>query len=785
MLISLNPTVASASATDFQVIETQSADTPAVVEPQESIPAPGQTSAPPPPELRLERARLQEAEGNTDLSLEARQSTYNELLSRVTGLRVQDPRRQDAVRLFIDNAYRLAWSRYDQGDTAAGNAIERDMANLLQRYDLPTPRGGWALPLAQWRWLRARVAADAGDTTGDQADRVRVEVLSREADANPDDFVALSRFRLRFLDYTRKTEEENTRFCDYVAQLDAQFANFDTFRTEMLNCDLEKILMLRNQNKLIEAFDLLQPLYDRIELLRNENDFNKFALLLVKIRSEQGYIANLLGRKRDSVNFYRQASADFSRIMNGSSYYLTFTNELQSAFDLFANTDLSSSPQFANSTDRNRELVRMFSQVATALDRTMATYPNSSDVASTAADARSRAAFALMALGRWTEARSEAERALSSIEPFLVLEGNGPYTDRAVSQCRILELANRIAVNQQDTASVLSTYQRINAQCGAWLRRFPWDLYARQQLVQAATRSGTYLSSIGQISDAQPMLRMASNWGSSSASFELAQILRNENSGFYDLDAARAVHSLSLRQTHRAIDVAATSAEGSTYLYAASLFQFGSVERCPIQDLPLPPDLECAGFPGIDGPVKWLQVARSGRVGDAQTAAFRQIEALPALREFSYPDAVFAALRRQSANNAGNTNQRLVYSGFILAAPMKPTDIMDLRRTNEISRSSSASCIIWNLSVVSQPGEINVREEYILPDYPAMPHQVGPQSTILDGGRKIATTLSLSTANGLLQNGLCAGPGDPLGTYRFDIYEGESLLGSLSFDLVE
>lgn len=734
--------------------------------------------------LEIDRAMLLEEQGEADRAISLRQAIYQKQMANIHTATDNQNALPDQIRQLVENAYNLGWFRIDQNDLLGARAIESKLETLLQPFDSQGPRREWALPLARWHWLRAGIFDQIGNQEVAQSSTARALQVTAERDTYLEDYAELSRLRLRILDYNRRTENDLEEYCELARQLNLESSG--EFQRQIFSCRFRMALYLRDAGNYADAMNSLESLVNDLQDKINDRDYRRFSILIPKALSEQSYVASMLGQQENSVNLIVRAAESFSEILRESSFVQTYANEIKDTYLNFSNLNLYRSPRFSDRIIRGRETVRIFSDLANALDRTLLTYPNSASIAFVSADVRLRTANALVELGQPDEAQNWISSALALVEPHSVLNGNVEFTEDARSQCSLHAANVKIAFARRNAELARTAYNTAEERCGPWLRRFPWDVFTRDEVVGAAVQAGTLLSEARRFEDALPLLTFASDWGWSEASFELAQIYRDPDFSGFDLDTARRLHSLSLRQGAFNLSLPATSGNAQTR-FSVTLRQYGNVERCPVQDEPLPEDLVCAGFLGIRDMTHWIKVARGYTVADDVVLALDTLANQTANNgSFAYAVRRLLAQGNSPATNDGNDNLIILENSQVISYAAGEFDLLGIRLSPTISRVSRSNCLGWILQFQPRSGFASLNMEYILSDIPSEPHNLSPEFQISEDGKVISTTRQISTEGGIdLYQPFCLSPGDPIGTYRFVIRQNGQMLANLSFEVVE
>lgn len=734
--------------------------------------------------LEIDRAMLLEEQGEADRAISLRQAVFEEQMARIQSVTDGEVPQPDQIRQLVENAYYLAWFRIDQNDLPAARAIESTLRSLLQPHDLQGLRREWALPLAQWHWLRAGVYNQVGNRAIGQEAVARALQITEERNTYPEYYADLSRLRLRILDYNRRTEDDLEDYCALAHQLNSESSG--GFKKQLFNCRFVSALYQRDEQKYEEAINSMDLIINDIVNYTNDHEYSSFSLFIPRILAEQSFMAGMLGQPERSVDLILRSAESFSSILRETSLVQGYAGEIRDTYLNFSNLNLHRSNRFGDRIIRGRETFRIFSSIAHALDRTLLTYPNSASIAFVAADARLRITNALLDLGQPDEAQNWLSSALSLVDPHSVLNGTTSFTEDARLQCSLHAANVRIAFVRRNTELARSAYNMVDEHCGPWLRRFPWDVFTRAEVVGAAVKAGTLLSESRRFDDALPLLTFASDWGRSEASFELAQVYRDPDFSGFDMFAAGRLHSLSLRQGTFNLSLLATSGVAQSR-FPVTLWQYGNVERCPVQDEPLPEDLVCAGFLGIRDMAHWIKVARGYTVADDVVMALDTLANQTATNgSFAYAVRRLGAQGNSPETNSDNENLIRLENSLVISYAAGQFDLLGIRLSDAISRVSRSNCIGWILQFQPRPGFASLHMEYILSDIPSEPHNLSPDFLISEDGKVISTTRRISTEGGIdVYQPFCLSPGDPIGTYRFIIRQNGQQLANLSFEVVE
>jgi hypothetical protein len=604
----------------------------------------------------LSMASHAESGGDATRSLDFYQQAYDAALRGVDSSTSNTEQRYAFMRQMSEAGYYLAWGRYDQRDRVAGDAILGRGFDIFGQFEGQVVPPRWRLALARLHWLKARIAQEDKDSAGNSAGRNRVLALTADRKASPDDYGPLSRLRIAALWHngTGETLNKSRRdACKIAAEIDALVPGVMTFK--LTECDNE----LARQEIAAKRYDAAGKFLASAEARfaaadRKGRATAALEMLLVNTRSLEASIAeqaeNMAERDRKRLSAARMMIKALKR----GAYSSNSPDEISSAYSNFQSDTFDSIPEYVSKTKNAEIRAEIFGGVGEAIEASRKTYPKSRYLGLVSASANGNAAMAYLTLGKPELALVAAERAVRANEESGFALSPTEFSEDGLAMCRgySLRSTSLLALKRLDDA--LAAYRVLSDACRVWLRQFPYDFYARSSLLSTSIKLGGALADAGRESDAVPLLKYSSDWGSNEASRALAAIYRRRTG---DPEAGRSAAKLTALADGQNMKRFTVPVDFSGVKYPFHLYvsQFADAPRCP-SDRALKPEEEgCVGFVGIDDQVTWLKEARGGVMPKDVTESFQKLDRIARERNISFPDLTVYALGAANKAETGAT----------------------------------------------------------------------------------------------------------------------------------
>ncbi|MEZ0244084.1 MAG: hypothetical protein ACAH11_11965 [Sphingomonas sp.] len=754
-------------------------------------------------ELYLARAAEDAGEGGK--TLEIQQGVYDKAINAVRVAQPGSSDRIENIRVAMQAGYELAWSRYDQNAIAQGDAIIAELTALLDPFDTPPNiRKEALLPITRLTWLKSRQAEVRNDRGARDIYRKRVLQLTLARNDYRRDYGPMTRLRYQALSVVTGAGAAQARV--EARHLGEEFEKDlpGSGLAMLLACDIDDAWTAIDTKKLPEASKAIGNALARIAKVKARRGLvMNEATFLISIENLAAYLdflkGDLIGRARHQI----AAGEAFAGTFNGKIYTQARPDELLDMYNEFRLLDISVIPEYKGAAAQSRFLANFYKRIGDALTRMRTTYPKSHNLAMIQGDSLGRAANQQFKNFDYEGAADTASRAVAAFHEGEVVAALTEFSDYGEGLCVAAGTNARAQAEVSDFDTALAAYRAAETLCGEWLKRYPWDRFARQHLTNASVRMAKAFEGKQRYLEAIPLLESASNWGSRDASTMLGRFYRRGLGVTADPARAAALDKLAVKQRFQPITIKADFG-GANYDVEVYISHYGPKDRCPIQAEPLTGKEDCAGFEGIDDQVKWLRVARNAIIDPALVEKFRQADRRARDRDLPFPDTALAIFNPNllpektgvpmtaKTNTSGGTGLPVVevtampaiLGTRFFAFDNRPED-PELIDTTRVSRGGPARCYGWMIKVAPQNGRITLREELLLPAVPASMPRVLGNSTILNNGQKTVTQVTLSLADGELRHSWCASIDDPLGKHRIDVFFGDSLVKSFTFELIK
>lgn len=767
---------------------------------------------------RIAMFDLDEDAGDVGTSMQARREMMERALREAAQASPESDAYLRAIREAVAVGFIYVWWLLDSGGEQQGLEALETLERALNR------RAGASVPpelrLAAGRlaWVRSRIHLERGDSEAARAASDRVLDLSRDVEANEDDLQGLLNLRASaLLGRAAETggaagEAMRAEACRLARRSHDDILPSNPNVGRLIDCELGALdeEIRRGDRSRVEArlARVGALIADRLQINPASITMRMRNVELELRKSELAF-----SRPVEAARSKRRVLEMLASILSGREYFQARVNEVQDYYARASTLDISVLPEFADPVAARNENIRLFRLISDALEHTRQRFPGAPSFAFASADAAARLSNLYFAAGDLPAAERASARALDAFAVARPIARALEYEERPERHCYSFSARIRLLVEMERTDEALAAYRDLERTCGEWIRRYPWDFYTRQHLVGSAMRVGPLLHEQRRYADALPILQFASDWGINEGSLYLADIYRNGRGVAPDENRADELTALTGRQSMKRFTVQ-LSHQGDSFPFFVYVMEFARRPYCPIRAEPLPVDMGCAGFEGIDDQAEWLRRARGLEVPQAIVESFRTVNRDARTHNLPFPalaverlgvvetGAAAAPPSEPAARGSGGNEQdssqapaprraasgsawRLITTGSIrLFFEDRRSDPPAVREDLVIPLRPGVSCIAWRVEVERGPIDLELVEELILPAPAARSDQGRTQSAAPEGGGRITTRVVESASDGLLANRRCLRAGDPTGVYRLRVQHGDRLIGQLRFQVL-
>ncbi len=570
--------------------------------------------------------------------------------ARMKTLPAGDVRRVAAIRFGAEAAYYLTWDYFDKGDDAQAQALVQLLSTWLAPFDQSHIPNELRLPLARLLWLQSRLANERKDEAEDKRLRARALELTADRASFLPDYGGLSKMRIAALSSVTGPDADarGREARSIVAELEA--AAPGSMSVKLVECDVQKAQAAIAAKRFAEAdkdFAHAEKFLAAARKTRRANAELKMAV--VASRDAAAALASTRDDPAAEVRLKIEAAKLFSEALRGHAYRQSTTDQVHSLFNTFSNLDLGKAPGVKDKLDQARLQAALFGDMADALEPSRTYFVRSRYVAGASVGAANQAAMAYTALSRPVDVLHYADMAIKAAADANLLNKMKEFDEDGQWLCSAYAKKVEALIVLKRTDEAIGAYQDERHQCGDWLKRFPWDFYARSPLNSSTYKLGDHLADLKRFPDAVPLLQYASDWGFRDASKRLATIYRDSG------DAAKADRLTKFANGQRMERFTIpTDFAGKSYPFYVYVEEYADGKRCP-SDRALQPDEEnCIGFVGIDDQATWVKEARGGTVPADVITSFHKLYNIAHENNVSFVNLTVYALgaAREADTNA-------------------------------------------------------------------------------------------------------------------------------------
>ncbi|MDF7775797.1 DUF2610 domain-containing protein [Sphingomonas sp. AOB5] len=759
-----------------------------------------------------------ERSGDSAGSTKTRRQLFDDRLAQLKATPKDTPEYITLLRDVSEAGYFLIWGLYDDYKFDDARGIITEINNLLAPYRKQKPPPALVLPLTRMLWVEYSILIE-NDPAADKRVLSEILALTVDPDAYPDDYLFVANRRYGALwsmpGETRAKSRQSA--CALAAEMDRVISDEDSI-LRLMKCDVEAATTAQNAKTFPAAFAALERARQKgRQFLKEEPDSTVIQMMMVSIELTAYDIESGRKRKAEAANYQLTAANLFIAAIDGRAYPQTYRTEISDTYDRFNDLEFADLPQYTTAEARTEASLKLFQRIGTAIERSRQVFPLSPSYALVAADAWVRVAKIQRERKDLPAADKSSELAVTAIAGGRLVSAHRNYSELPTTECEAYAVRIRVLIELDRTDAAITTNNELQKWCGPWIQRYPWDFYMRQHWVSSANRLGIHLHRKRRYAEAIPLLELASNWGTEESSFYLADIYRNGRGVPADGERASYYTTLGSRQGMKRFTVP-TDFAGTKFPFHVYVLHYPG-PLCPVQKEPLPPELKCAGFTGIDDQVEWVKQARGGHVPDDVTTSFQKLEKIARDNNVSFPELAVYALGLAQNEDAENAKKKAI-SGKNTTKPAPPRQIAakpkaaappppPRARVAPVSLNSrffyhvrgaprarwieatvvpyrpGEMCFSWVISVAPQKGDFEFFEEFRLPSPPKDLPEPSERISVLEGRQMVRTRLSDHIRDGEISSGWCIGEGDPMGTHTIQVWYGKESLAKFEFDLVE
>jgi YHS domain-containing protein len=600
--------------------------------------------------LQISNADFLIDRGDASQSIEELRQAYYAGITAVRAYPAGSDGRFKAIRQAQDAGHLYAWMLADDQQFQSAGKIYQELLEVLKPYDVADPPAPLVLPLARTYWLGSRLAGDRGDDEANAILSRRSEELTKNLDAYPGDYVDLARLRVSILSYEYGFKQDQARArrteaCKLAIDIDRVRPDSSSLRA-LVQCDLYRAQNLRIEKKFEEAIRLVENSRSRIES-RIKSDGENASI------SSRFLLVNVELALKD-IEFLRHANAEASRrqiaaaeafilALQGRSYSQSNTYEIRTAFSGLREVDFTQIHELTTKDKRDAAEISLYSRIADAVETSRKAFPTSIGYAVASGESLARVANFRLEAGDFLGADQASARAEAAMDDAGLIAGLRKMDEIAESECLVRNRRIRVLIAMGRSDDAIAAFRKFDRTCGEWVRKYPWEFYARGYATDINWRLGEYLLLQNRHQDALPMLTYASNWGQKKATEAMARIFGDASNPLADPEKAEQLNELAQRQSMKRFTVP-TDFAGTKFPFHVYTLEYGQAPLCKAQAEALDPDVFCAGFSGIDDQVIWVRELRGGEVPIDVITSFQKLYSIARENNVSFPDLAVYAL---------------------------------------------------------------------------------------------------------------------------------------------
>lgn len=614
-------------------------------------------------------ARVADEEGNASQSIEQYQQSYNLAKSGVLNSSSGTKDWIEYVRQASEAGYYLAWYRLDQQDREAANKVIDELSLWLAPFDIERPPGELRIALARLAWLKSRIASEAKDKIEQTYQDERVLELTSSFRNRVEDFGPLAKMRISALwssgEAGAERTERRSEACALASEIEALVPGNMLWR--MMACE-----HYAAQNHLWAGrYDDAQKAVDQVEQRLLEAEAKGYAaqshkMLWVQTLSVAASIGAQTNDKEAAERSRLKAAEAMIATIKDTTYSQIRTDDVWEAYDVFRAIDFKGIPEFATEEAANLKAAQLFSDLTAAIEPSRKLFLKSRYYAAVTASASSIASDAYFKLARPQDALRAAQAGLLAVEDADLLTQVNDFNDFGAIVCEVNRRHVDALVALERTDDALSAFTQLQTDCGEWLRRYPWDFYARTHTLGPARKVGQLLLKNQRFGEAEPLLRYASNWGQRDATLALAELFRARSDSPEASATADQLEKFAAGQSMKRFTVPADFS-GIKHPFFVYVSEYAPGQFCPIDRALLPEDENCVGFRGIDDQVEWLKQARGGELPADVPSSFQKLNDIALENGVSFPDLAVYALTAATEVQVNSSQAEAIYSEMKLA----------------------------------------------------------------------------------------------------------------------
>jgi tetratricopeptide (TPR) repeat protein len=541
--------------------------------------------------------------------------------------------------------YQLAWAAYEGGDVAALDAIFTRLSRLLNPYDDPQNVNPiWRVPLARLSAIKALVALDRNDKSGADLARKRVLDLTGDLNAYPPDYLDVVQLKVAalwnkgdgaILDQSR---EAACKIIDnFVNNKGSILAG-----AQVAECNNERARQELNAKHFDSARALLDKSDDLLETISLAENSEK-ARIEMDISASHNIRAMAALFKHDlkgSEEAHLSSAKLMIKALNRGAYIPHSNTELIKIYqDIWEEKFRSES-----SSNRNHINAEIFGGIGESVEASRSLFPKSPELGIISASANIRAALAYIKIREPEKALAAVERAVKAVRESALGNPTTKFSEDGALMCDAYSSQTFVLATLNKIDESLTAYKNLQKYCGAWLKKYPSDFYARASWIFASEKIGKHLLANGRNDEAIPALKLASDWGQKSASADLGNFFAHKAG---DLEAEKLSREFfvlaSNQKTVRFPIYIDFSGERSPFYFYVR--QYKSDEKCSNLIFNFFTGIDCNSFTGIEDQARWVRDARGGIVPADVIAYFRNLDKQAREGQMSFPDLVTERLR--------------------------------------------------------------------------------------------------------------------------------------------
>lgn len=707
-----------------------------------------------------------------------------------------------ALRELGITGYYLGWRLTEDDQLSAAKQVTEALTSAFAPH-LAAPPPELVLPLVRYHLLLSQYAWSIDDDEARQAADGNARNLVDDIAAHPPDQLLLRRIKARMLWDTAAIDDQATKSeaCDLFLSVALLSPTNETNHSGVISCRTDAA----NQ------------------LLRNDNPVGAVALLEVALEDFRDTARHLTGKSADfylnevrllnsltateqdppisqgRAAYKLSAARRFSEILDGGIYYQPRYWDARNLYVGFNNLTAADLADERDPQQSEHELGNLFSSIASSVEASRREFPRSPSFAFVALDSRNKAVSALSAQGRIEDALGASDEAMAVFRESPLIARFTDFDRDAGTECHFLQKRIELLLKAGRTGDAEDTFAAMDQGCGAWLRKFPWDYYSRASFTIASSAIGRRLFSDKRFEKALPALTYASNWGNADASYVLADMYRMGRGVAVDEDRSETLQSLAELQSLKRFFVPIVTADGAGSTLTIFVQHYGEGDRCPFQTAAIAQGTDCVGYDGIDDQALWAS-ALGASISPEVLDSFRQLDRIARDNDVSFPELTMYALN-MATEEAADT---LAPDPVVPQGPPPLSDAQPIVLSTRFSAFQTAAsgarvtwqtrvapfvpedvCYGWFIDVKPEFRAIRLREDYYLPERPAhMGFDPTHEVTSSPDGKLYTSRFTASLEGGMLSNLWCFSEGDPLGTYGFEVFAGDTSLYKVEFEVV-